>query len=108
MVLPYPYAPYFGGHFTTLRTRITDLQLLKLTLEEMGLKVRTNTYIRGGGGQRVKADVVAVLEGYYDMGWMRQEDGTVDLITNLTGVAQTYDQKELISSIGQRYAENAS
>jgi hypothetical protein len=93
LIMVLPYAPDLGWHFSTLRTKITDLQLLKLTLEEMGLKVRTNTYIRGGDGERVKADVVAVLEGYWDMGWKRQKDGTVDLITNLAGVVQTYAEQ---------------
>jgi hypothetical protein len=67
-----------------------------------------NANVRGWKGREVKADVVAVLDGYCDIGWIRREDGSVELIADLWGVAQTYDQTELINSICRQYTQNAS
>lgn len=40
--------------------------------------------VRGAGCQRVRgADIVAILEGEYDMGWSRNADGSFDLIADL-------------------------
>ncbi len=96
------------GHFSTLRTKIKDLQLLILTLEQLGLTVALNAYIRGGGSQQAKADVVAVLKGGCDIGWSRNPDGSFDLITDLWGISQTYDQTKLISSINRQYEQNTA
>jgi len=50
--------------------------------------VQTNATVRGAGCQRVRADIVAVLEGD-DMGWSRNGDGSFDLIADLWGVAKS-------------------
>jgi len=62
--------------------------------------------VRGAGCQRVRADVVAVLEGGYDLGRSRNADGSLDLITDLWGVAKKHNPVELMSSINQQYAVN--
>jgi len=36
-----------------------------------------------------RADLVAVLEGEYDLGWSRNSDGSFDLIADLWGVAKS-------------------
>ncbi len=97
-----------NGHFSTLRTKITELQLLKLTLEQLGLTVALDTYIRGGSSEEVRADVVAVLKGDYDIGWSRSADGSFDLIADLWGLSRFHNHVELINSINRRYHQNAS
>ncbi|NCR40190.1 MAG: DUF1257 domain-containing protein [Microcystis aeruginosa W13-11] len=96
-----------GGHFSTLRTKITDPEILVKSLQDLGIIVKREADVRGGSnGQRVRADIVAVLEGDYDLGWIRNTDGSFDLIADLWGVAQKHSQTELINSINQKYAVN--
>ena len=92
-----------SGHFSTLRTKITDGECLKKALHSLGITVQTYSEVRGSNGQQVRADVVAVLEGNFDIGWSENSDGTFDLIADLWGVAKKHNQTELMSSILQRY-----
>ena len=94
------------SHFSTLRTKITDAEILKASLSDLGISVKTEADVRGYNGQRVRADLVAVLEGEYDLGWSRNSDGSFDLIADLWGVAKKHNQTELINSINQKYAVN--
>ncbi len=94
------------SHFSTLRTKITDAEILKSSLNDLGVSVKTEANIRGYNGQNVRADIVAVLEGDYDIGWSRNTDGSFDLIADLWGVAKKHNQTELINSINQKYAVN--
>jgi Protein of unknown function (DUF1257) len=94
------------SHFSTLRTKITDAEILKTSLRDLGINVKTEADLRGYQGQRVRADIVAMLEGEYDLGWSRNTDGSFDLIADLWGVAKKHNQTELINSINQKYAVN--
>lgn len=94
------------SHFSTLRTKITDAVILTNSLRDLGINVQTNAEVRGYNGQQVRADIVAVLEGEYDLGWSQNTDGTFDLIADLWGVAKKHNQTELINSINQKYAVN--
>lgn len=94
------------SHFSTLRTKITDAETLKASLRDLGISAKTNADVRGYNGQRVRADLVAVLDGEYDLGWSRNTDGTFDLIADLWGVAKKHNQTELINAINQKYAVN--
>lgn len=94
------------SHFSTLRTKITDSEILKTSLRDLGISVKSNADVRGYNGQRVRADLVAILEGEYDLGWSRNSDGTYDLIADLWGVAKKHNQTELINAINQKYAVN--
>jgi Protein of unknown function (DUF1257) len=92
------------SHFSTLRTKITDAEVLKNSLRDLGITTKSEADVRGYQGQRVRADIVAVLEGEYDLGWSQNADGTFDLIADLWGVAKKHNQTELINSINQKYA----
>jgi len=94
------------SHFSTLRTKITDAEVLKSSLADLGINVKSEADVRGYNGQRVRADIVAVLEGEYDLGWSRNSDGSFDLIADLWGVAKKHNQTELINAINQKYAVN--
>ena len=94
------------SHFSTLRTKIADAEILKASLRDLGINTKTEADVRGYNGQRVRADLVAVLEGEYDLGWSRNSDGSFDLIADLWGVAKKHNQTELINSINQKYAVN--
>jgi hypothetical protein len=94
------------SHFSTLRTKITDAAILQNSLSDLGITTKTNADVRGYNGQQVRADLVAVLDGEYDLGWSANSDGTFDLIADLWGVAKKHNQTELINSINQKYAVN--
>ena len=94
------------SHFSTLRTKITDAEVLKTSLRDLGIQVSTDSTLRGHNGQQLQADIVATLEGDYDLGWTRNADGSFDLIADLWGVAKKHNQTELINSINQKYALN--
>ncbi len=94
------------SHFSTLRTKITDSAILQTSLRDLGMVVKTNADVRGYNGQRLRADVVAVLDGDYDLGWSQNEDGSFDLVADLWGVAKKHNQADLIDTIHQKYAVN--
>jgi hypothetical protein len=94
------------SHFNTLRSKLTDAEVLKASLRDLGIAVQTNAEVRGAGCQRVRADIVAVLEGGYDIGWSQNTDGSFNLIADLWGVASKHDMANLLSSINQKYAVN--
>lgn len=94
------------SHFNTLRSKLTDIEILKESLYNLGFTVQTDAVVRGSNGQQVRADIVAVLEGGYDLGWSRNGDGSFDLIADLWGVARKHNMSGLISSINQKYAVN--
>ncbi len=94
------------SHFSTLRTKVSDAQILVNSLRDLGIEVKTEAEVRGYNGQSVRADIVATLEGEYDLGWSRNSDGSFDLIADLWGVAKKHNQTELINSINQKYAVN--
>jgi hypothetical protein len=77
-------------------------------LEQLGYPVEMEADIRGSGGQKVRADIVAVLEGDCDIGWARNTDGSFDLIADVWGVSMRHNFNNLINSINYQYALNAS
>lgn len=92
------------SHFNTLRSKLTNAEILKESLRDLGLTIQTNAEVRGAGCQRIQADIVAVLEGDYDIGWSCNSDGSLDLIADLWGVAQKHNMVNLLSSVNQKYA----
>ncbi|WP_275983370.1 DUF1257 domain-containing protein, partial [Chroococcidiopsis sp. CCMEE 29] len=57
-------------------------------------------------GQRIRADIVAVLDGEQDIGWSRNAHGSFDMIADLSGVARKNNLNELVNSVNQKYAVN--
>lgn len=94
------------SHFSTLRSKLTDAELLKSSLADLGLVASTNTDVRGACGQKVRADIVVALKGDYDLGWVRNPQGSFDLIADLWGVAKSHNLANLMNSINQKYAIN--
>jgi len=94
------------SHFSTIKTQITDAEILIKSLQDLGFTVQTSAQVRGHNGLRLQADVVAVLPGHYDLGWTKNADGTFDLVADLWGVAKQHNQQQLLDSINQKYAVN--
>ena len=51
------------SHFSTLRTKVSDAEILKNSLRDLGITTNTEADVRGYNGQSIRADIVAVLEG---------------------------------------------
>ncbi len=101
-------ADYRKSHFSTLRTKIkqSDVEILKASLYDLGIAFKSNADIRGSGRTHVHADIVAVLEGKFDIGWVVNKDGYLDLVADLWGVAEKYNQTLLINSINEKFSVN--
>lgn len=97
---------YRDSYFSTLRSKIKDAEILKKTLRDLGIFVKTDADIRGSLGKRARADVVAVLEGGCDIGFAINSDGTYDIVLDIWGVAQKHNQTQLINLINPKYAVN--
>lgn len=96
------------SHFSTIRTKLTDSNLLVKSLKDLGIQIELNSSVRGYNCEGTPAEIVARLEGDYDLGWNMSEDGTLTLISDLWGVAKKYNHIELLNSINQKYAINSS
>ena len=97
-----------ASHFSKLRTRMTDSELLKATLQDLDIPIKLNDYVRGGRNiegeyVQVQADIVVVLVGDYDIGFSLDSDGYYNLVTGLWGIAKAYNQTLLISCIFRVY-----
>jgi hypothetical protein len=92
------------SHFRTVRTKLTDAEILIATLRDLGICVKTDANVRGFNGQRIRADIVAVLDDEQDIGWSRNAHGSFDMIADLPGVARKNNLNELINLVNQKYA----
>lgn len=92
-----------AGHFTTLRSHMRDASPLKAALKALEIPIQVDADVRGSNGQTYRAEIVAVLEGRFDIGYSRAEDGSFNIIVDLWGLAQRYDNVALINGIYQQY-----
>lgn len=69
------------SHFTSIGTKITDLEALKNSLSQMGLKLEHNQTCRYWAGNRVKENV-AKLPGPYDVAFEQNADGTYSIVAD--------------------------
>ena len=94
------------SHFTTVRTKITNAEILKSSLADLGFKVETDCILRGYNGLTRQEEIVAVLDGQFDLGWHRNQDGSFSMIGDFWGISKKYNQTELVNKINQKYAIN--
>lgn len=77
------------SHFTTVKTQVKDLDLLDAVARELGLVPGSRKEVRGWRGATAHADRVYEIPGHpYDVGVVRQEDGTYALVADWWGVEQ--------------------
>ncbi len=94
------------SHFTTVKTKITDLDALRAALADLGYAVvEDEARIRGWRNTSQSADIAARL-GAFDIGFRRGADGTYDAVADWWGV-KTYEgvsQGDFMRRVTQRYA----
>ena len=96
------------SHFTKVATKINDLVALKKALDQLGWKYKANEQgveVRGWRGQTTKAEI-AIDMGKYDIGVVKQEDGTYALEADWWGVetSRGLTEAEVVKEVNQKYA----
>lgn len=96
------------SHFTKVATKINDLVALKRALDQLGWKYQhdpAGVTVRGYQGQTMKAEI-SIDMGKYDVGVVKQEDGTYSLESDWWGIETTRGLKEedIAKELNAKYA----
>jgi hypothetical protein len=96
------------SHFTKVATKINDLVALKKALDQLGWKYKhaeAGVEVRGWRGQTTKAEI-AIDMGKYDVGVVKQVDGTYALEADWWGVETTrgVKEEEVVKELNAKYA----
>ena len=96
------------SHFTKVATKINDVVALKKALDALGWKYQhaeEGVQVRGWRGQTTKAEL-SIDMGKYDVGVVKQEDGTYSLEADWWGIETTRGktEQEIVKEVNARYA----
>ena len=96
------------SHFTKVATKINDLVALRKALDQLGWKYKhaeQGVEVRGWRGQTTKAEI-AIDMGKYDVGVVKQADGTYALEADWWGVETTrgLKEEEVVKELNAKYA----
>ena len=98
------------SHFTKCDLKMTNVEALKKALADMEMNVveaeaGQQVVVRGYRGQTLSADLKIDM-GTYDIGVVKNDDGTLDLVADWWGVETTkgVSEEELKTRLKQRYA----
>jgi hypothetical protein len=98
------------SHFTKCDLKMTNFEALKKALADMELSVveaaeGQSVVVRGYRGQTLEASLKIDM-GTYDIGVVKNDDGTLDLVADWWGVETTkgVSEEELKTRLKQRYA----
>jgi len=80
------------SHFSRIRTKFRHREVLIRCLEEMGLNVGTDTTIQGHHGRHA-VDIAAGKTRGYGIGFVKNTDGSYDMIADWWGVTGTCQKK---------------
>ena len=89
------------SHFTTIKVKIKNGEVLQETLQDLGYKVEQNTLVRGYRGDTTKAEYVIRRSNGYDLGF-RRNGSDYELVADFWGAR--INQQEFIYSVTQKYA----
>jgi len=97
------------SHKATVATVITDLEMLKKTIKDLGYSYYegqelTGSYTRDWSAEDRKADLVIDISGRKDLGFRKSAEGFYNLVGDFYGLAG--GQKGLSNKVAQRYAVN--
>ena len=84
------------SHFTKVTTKINNLVALKRALDQLGWKyteASEGVVVRGYRGQTMKAEI-AIDKGKYDIGVVKNADGTYELVAGWWGIETTRGETE--------------
>jgi hypothetical protein len=98
------------SHFTKCDLKITNLVALKKALADLNhtfaeSQEGVGVSVRGYKGQTLNAEV-SIDMGKYDVGVVKQQDGTYELVADWWGIETTRGttEAEFVEELNQRYA----
>ncbi|MFQ4138395.1 DUF1257 domain-containing protein [Nodosilinea sp. PGN35] len=96
------------SHFSQIKTKIRNLDSLKLALSDLGTDWKAGPCdVRGYQGQTQTAELVISQENGYDIGFRRNpETEDYELVADLQYWRQPLTVEGFLSQVTQRYAYN--
>ena len=98
------------SHFTKCDLKITNLVALKRALDELGHKYteamdEVGVEVRGYKGQKLTGEL-SIDMGKYDVGVVKQADGTYEVVADWWGIETTrgVQEAEFVEEVNQKYA----
>lgn len=88
------------SHFSRIKTQFRHREALIQCLEELGNTVEIDTTIKGYHGQHT-VDIAAKQSDGYGVGFVKNGDGTYDMIADWWGVSGT-SQKKIANDLKQQ------
>ena len=89
------------SHFTTIKVKIKNSEILHQVLQELGYQVECNTTVRGYQGKKTQAEYVIRQKNGYDIGFRRNGEN-YEIVADFWGARM--NQQEFVNSITQKYA----
>jgi hypothetical protein len=80
------------SHFSRIKTKFRHRQALVECLQQLGYTVETDTTVRGYHGQH-DVEIAARKSGEYGIGFVKNPDGTYDMVTDLWGAGSRTQAK---------------
>jgi len=74
------------SHFSRLKTIIKDKEILEDTLKDLGYNIRHSSSISGFEGTTTNVELAISMPKGYDIGFVRNNAGTFDIIADFWGV----------------------
>ena len=91
------------SHFTTIKTKCTDQDLLVESIKQLGYQVKVGKFnCCGYQGNKTTVDILISLQGGYDIGFVRNNDG-YEMVADWWGI-NGIDQTEFTQSLNQQYS----
>lgn len=95
------------SHFSTVQTKLKDVDVLEAALEACGYSVKRNAQVRGYQGGKAGALLVASKAqlGAYDLGF-NNKDGMLSAVADWWGLGcYGLTQEDALNQVSQQYAK---
>jgi hypothetical protein len=95
------------SHFTKIKTKLYNLNILKKSLSDLKLEwTAENQEVRGYKGQKQQAEIVIHQDNNYDLGF-KWNGNEYELVADLMFWAQPHSVDRFLNQVAQRYAYNS-
>ena len=95
------------SHFTKIKTKLYNLNILKKSLSDLKLEwTAENQEVRGYKGQKQQAEIVIHQDNNYDLGF-KWNGNEYELVADLMFWSQDYSVDKFLNRVNQRYAYNS-
>lgn len=94
------------SHFTKVKSRVFDRVTLEQALRDLNFRISPLQVVNGWQGATRRADLVAKTTGPYDIGFVKNAEGSFDIVADWWGVRTTtgIEQERFVNQLTQRYA----